>query len=140
MEFGWVHGSASFQITSDAILHIMKCHDCKIFAYIDDFIIVSEENDAMHHYQTLFDLFTELGLPMNQNKLSPPTRTLTYLGVTIDLDKNAIYIEKSKMDEIYNECLLTRSKKSLTRRQFQSLFRQTHLLAQMRQTGQNFCQ
>ena len=121
LAFGWVHGSASFQMTSDAILHIMKHHDCKIFLYIDDFIIVSEENDAMRHYQTLFDLFTELGLPMDQNKLSPPTRTLTCLGVTIDLDKNSIYIEKSKMEEIYNECILTRSKKFLTRRQFQSL-------------------
>ena len=111
LAFGWVHGSASFQITSGTILHIMKCHDCKIFAYIDDFIIVSQENDARRHYQALFDLFTELGLPMNQDKLSPPIRTLTYLGVTIDLDKNLIYIEKNKMEEIYRECLLTRSKK-----------------------------
>ena len=121
LAFGWVHGSASFQMTSDAILHIMRRHDCKIFAYIDDFIIVSKKNDAMRHYQALFDLFTELGLPMNQDKLSPPTRILTCLGVTIDLDKNLIYIEQSKMEEIYKECILSRSKKSLTRRQFQSL-------------------
>ena len=121
LAFGWVHGSASFQMTSDAILHIMKRHDCKIFAYIDDFVIVSEKGNAMRHFQALFDLFTELGLPMNQNKLSPPTRTLTCLGVTIDLDKNSIYIEKSKMEQIYKECLLTRAKKSLTRRQYQSL-------------------
>ena len=121
LAFGWVHGSALFQMMSNAILHIMKRHNCKIFAYIDDFIIVSQENDARHHYQALFDLFTELGLPMNQDKLSPLTRTLTCLGVTIDLDKNLIYIEKNKMEEIYRECLLTRSKKSLTRRQFQSL-------------------
>ena len=121
LAFGWVHGSASFQMTSDAILHIMKRHDCKIFAYIDDFIIVSKENDAMCHYEALVELFTELGLPMNQDKLSPPTRTLTCLGVTIDLDKNVLYLEKNKMEEIYRECLLTRSKKSLTRRQFQSL-------------------
>ena len=71
LAFGWFHGSASFQMMSDAILHIFL----HIFAYIDDFIIVSEENDAMRHYHALFDLFTELGLPMNQNKLSPPTRT-----------------------------------------------------------------
>ena len=31
LAFGWVHGSASFQMMSDAILHIMKHHDCKIF-------------------------------------------------------------------------------------------------------------
>ena len=121
LAFGWVHGSASFQMTSDAILYIMRHHNCRIFAYIDDFIIVLQENDAEHHYQALFDLFMELGLPMNQDKLSPPTRTLTCLGITIDLDKNSIYIEKSKMEEIYNECLLVKTKTHLTRHQFQSL-------------------
>ena len=75
LAFGWVHGSASFQMMSNAILHIMKHHDCKVFVCIDDFIIVCEKGDTMRHYQALFDLFTELGLPMNQNKLSPPTRT-----------------------------------------------------------------
>ena len=76
LAFGWVHGSALFQMTSDAILHIMRRHNCRIFAYIDNFIIVSKENDAMRHYQALFDLFLELGLPMNQDKLSPPNQDL----------------------------------------------------------------
>ena len=50
LAFGWVHGSASFQMTSDAILYIMRRHKCRICAYIDDFIIVSQENDAERHY------------------------------------------------------------------------------------------
>ena len=121
LAFDWVHLSASFQMTSDTILYIMRHHNCKIFAYIDTFIIVSQGNDAMRHYQALFDIFAELGLPMKQNKMSPHTRTLTCLGITIDLDKNSIHIEKSKIEEIYNECLLTKFKTSLTRHQFQSL-------------------
>ena len=60
------------QMMSDAILYIMRHHNCKIFAYIDDSIIVVQENDAMLHYQALYDLFAELGLPMNQDKLSSP--------------------------------------------------------------------
>ena len=55
--FGWVHGIVSFQMTSDAILYMMRHHNCDIFTHIDDFIIVSQEDDAMHHYQALFDLF-----------------------------------------------------------------------------------
>ena len=102
LAFGWVHGSVSFQMTSDAILYMMRNQNCKIFAYIDDFVIVSQENDAKRHFQALFDLFTELGLPMNQNKIFPPTRVLTCLGITIDLDQNSISIEKSKMEEIYS--------------------------------------
>ena len=110
LAFDWVHLSASFQMTSDTILYIMRHHNCKIFAYIDNFIILSQGNDAMHHYQALFDIFAELGLPMKQNKMSPHTRTLTCLGITIDLDKNSIHIEKSKIEEIYNECFLTKFK------------------------------
>ena len=78
--FGWVHASALFQMTSEAMLHMMRHHKCEIFAYIDDFIIVSEEHEAMCHYQALLNLFSELGLPMNHDKLSP-TRTLTCLGI-----------------------------------------------------------
>ena len=48
--FGWVHGSASFQMASDAILNMMRQEDCSIFAYIDDFIMVASQEDAMCHF------------------------------------------------------------------------------------------
>ena len=119
--FGWTHGSSAFQMTSDAIVHIMSKENCKIFAYIDDYVIVSAENDAWRHFDKLSALLTELGLPMNENKRSPPTRVITCLGITIDLDNNSLSIVASKLQEIYQECYQVMSKKTLTRRQFQSL-------------------
>ena len=95
--------------------------NCKIFAYIDDYVIVSTEDDAWRHFNKLSALLTELGLPMNENRRSPPTRVLTCLGITIDLDKNSLSIEASKLQEIYQECCQVMTKNSLTRRQFQSL-------------------
>ena len=44
--FGWVHGSSSFQLAADAITYIMVRHGFKTFAYIDDFILVTEKNAA----------------------------------------------------------------------------------------------
>ena len=35
MEFGWVHHSVSFQMTSDKILHMMRQEDCSVSVYID---------------------------------------------------------------------------------------------------------
>ena len=90
---------------SDAVIHIMAKEKCQIFAYIDDFILVSEENDADRHFDNLSALFTELGLPMNIDKRSPPTRSLTCLGITIDLDSNSLSIDKDKLEEIYAECI-----------------------------------
>ena len=99
----------------------MKSESCAIFAYIDDFIIVSNKGDAMRHFSKLSDLFDELGLPMNEDKRSPPSRVLTCLGITINLDNNSLAIEASKLEEIYAHCLQVRSKSSISRRQFQSL-------------------
>ena len=75
----------------------------------------------MRHFVKLSELFKELGLPMNPDKICPPTRTITCLGITIDLDNNSFSIEKSKVEEIYAECLQVKSKTNLTRRKFQSL-------------------
>ena len=108
--FGWVHGSAAFQMAKEK---------CQIFAYIDDFILVSEENDADRHFDKLSALFTELGLPMN--KRSPHTRSLTCLGITIDLDSNSLSIDKDKLEEIYAEYIKVRSKYTISNRQLQSM-------------------
>ena len=119
--FGWVHGSASFQMTSDAILYMMANENSSIFAYIDDFVIVAPQDDAMRQFTKLSELFQELGPPMNPDKVCPPTRTLTCLGITIDLDNNSLSIEKHKLAEICRECIEVRSRSTLTRRKFQSL-------------------
>ena len=79
-----------------------------IFAYIDDFIIVSNEDDAGRHFNKLSNLFDELGLPMNEDKCCPPARVLACLGITIDLDANSISIESTKLEEIHIECLKAR--------------------------------
>ena len=86
--FGWVHGSSSFQLIADAITYIMECHGFKTFAYIDNFVIVTEKNVANQAFHTLFNIFQELGLPMNEEKRTPPRHKLTYLGITIDLYDN----------------------------------------------------
>ena len=44
--FGWVHGSSSFQLVADTIKYIMQHHGFKTFAYIDDFVLVTEKNVA----------------------------------------------------------------------------------------------
>ena len=119
--FGWIFGTAAFQMTSDAILYIMRHETDSLFAYIDDFIMVLPEVDAERRFQKLFHLFSQLGLPMNKDKVTPPTRVLTCLGITIDLDNNSLSIEHSKMNEIFEECILVSKKSTLAKRQFQSL-------------------
>ena len=120
--FGWVHGSAAFQLTSDAISDAMRHQGHYVFAYIDDYILVSTDELAHSHFEDLSDLIADLGLPINPDKKTAPTRRLTRLEISIDLDANTPIIEQNKLEEIYAECLQISTKTHLTRKKFQSLF------------------
>ena len=71
--------------------------------------------------EKLCDLLHELGLPISQDKLTPPTKCLTVLGIEIDIQKNTLRIDRIKLAQIHEECLEVRGKKSLNKRAYQSL-------------------
>ena len=79
--FGWKHGTASFQLVADAISYIMTQEGCKVLAYVNDFLVVAERHIALRSYNRLSDMFTELGLPMDMDKRTPPAKLLTCLGI-----------------------------------------------------------
>ena len=66
---------------SDAVTFIMQKHGAKIFAYIDDYVSIADACDATHYFNDLHMLLICLGLPINEQKLSAPSKTLTCLGV-----------------------------------------------------------
>ena len=80
----------------------MQDNGCHIFAYIDDFVMDSNADDAEHHFQALSNLLDELGLPMDPDKRKPPCRALTCLGIHIDLHNNTLSIDKAKKQEIHH--------------------------------------
>ena len=84
--FGWVHGSSVSQHVSDAVTFVMASHGVRIFAYINDYILVSPRATANDHFQRLASTLTELGLPSNPDKQTSPCRNLTCLGIRFDLD------------------------------------------------------
>ena len=121
LAFGWVHGSVVFQMLSEAIVHIMSKRGFKIFAYIDDFVAILPSNMANEAFQALYELIRELGLPINLDKMIPPCKALTCLGIYIDLEAKTLNIDSEKLKAIHEECHLTRLKKHLSRKTFQSL-------------------
>ena len=76
---------------------------------------------ATEPFSTLCDLLQELGLPLNKNKVTPPTKKLTCLGIDIDIDNNTMSIAQDKLSTIYEECLAVSNKKYLSKQSFQSL-------------------
>ena len=104
--FGWTHGSAAFQLLSDAIAFIMRKEGVNLRCYIDDYIAVAPRSKAGHIFHRLCSLLHELGLPINLDKLTPPTKSLSCLGIHIDIHNNIMSISEEKLQEIYRECLI----------------------------------
>ena len=91
-------------MVSDAVTFIMQKHGAKIFAYIDDYIGIADACDATHHFNDLHTLLIRLGLPINQQKLSPPSKTLSCLGVHINIPDASLSIDQEKLMAIHKEC------------------------------------
>ena len=119
--FSWTHGSAAFQIVSDAVTYIMNKQGAKIVAYIDDYVGIAEKRDEKRYFDHLQALLLRLGLPINQDKLCPPFKDLTCLGIRINISKASLSIDPYKLAEIYKECHHITVRKYLSRKNFQSL-------------------
>ena len=120
--FGWISGTASFQLLSDSIGYFMRNH-CKLHCYIDDYVAVLPKYKADEAFDRLCLLLQELGLPLNDEKLTPPTKFLTYLGITIDINNNTLAINNEKLQDIYVKCVKVRKQNYLSKRKFQALMR-----------------
>ena len=105
--------SSAFQMVSDAVTYVMPKRHHKIFANIDE---------AHKAFNDLFTLLEDLGLPISMEKLHSPCRSLTCLGIGINLVNNTLSIEHSKLQDIYLECVKFNNKKYVTNKAFQSLF------------------
>ena len=103
--FGWVHGSASFQLASDAVRFIMKKKGFDVFAYIDDFIIVSPKHKAHLAFHALHDLLLELGLPINPAKCEPPQKSLYVLESRLILMRIPLVFQNPRLIVFFKNVL-----------------------------------
>ena len=121
LAFGLVHGTANFSRLSDSVRFIMNQNGYKVFNYIDDFLIVSSEDKATSAYEFLIKILNELGLPINNSKLVPPSRRVTCMGINIDLDNNTPSIYSDKLEEILQFCISFSKLTKVSKTKFQSL-------------------
>ena len=118
---GMKSGSALCQRTTDVIRHIMASKNVKIYNYIDDVICMHRRHNADAEFDVLHSLFEFLGIPINPKKVSPPTRSLTCMGISIDVDNRCLTIPQEKILETLDLCRLYLTKKFITKKQLQSL-------------------
>ena len=88
----WSHSSGStaqhcfsFVKLCFSIAFLMKKLGVNLHCYIDDYMAVARWHEVEQHFDQLCDLLKELGLPINQDKPTFPTRRLIVLGIEIDI-------------------------------------------------------
>ena len=117
-------GSQVLSIPDDVRRHLSyheRNKNHKIFAYIDDYIIVGSKLTTNQALKDLSALLTKLGLPINPEKKTPPSRDLICLGICFNIADNTLSIISGKLQKIYRDCVHVSNKTSLGKKGMQSL-------------------
>ena len=105
--FGVCHGAMACQRTTEALCHISTSdNNTDSEAYMDDMATVCEPDidKALSIYNGFLDNVDELGLQVSLLKCSPPAIEMTWVEVTFNSIKMAMWIEKSKVTETLAIC------------------------------------
>ena len=97
-------------------------------------------NNATHEFRTLYSLFEFPGLPINSKKVCPPSRSLTCMGIDINVDAGTMSIPLDKCIQILDMCKDIVNRKFISKKLLQSLLGKLIYLHRCVSPGQNICQ
>jgi len=122
LPFGLKSAPAIFEMFSTSIEKFIRNEGIDaLFHYIDDFLLVSLQSSAWAEYETVRRVFKELGVPLAQKKLSPPSTRLEFLGLILDSEKMIIEIPADKLARYRATLAAARGKKFVTVKEIQQL-------------------
>ena len=70
--------------------------DIKMWNYINDMFLARSNIDAKEAFDTLVQLVKELGVPLNQDKVTDPSKKMIIMGIEIDVQNFTLAILKNK--------------------------------------------
>ena len=120
--FGYRHGSVCCQRVTDAVRYIMHTKGVQhLFNYIDDFMGVDDPAVVHAHFQTLLSLLAQLGIPISEDKLFPPSEEVPCLGILVNITRGTLSIPPDKLTQVNAKCAQWSLKHKATKKQLQSL-------------------
>lgn len=123
LPFGLRSAPKIFSAVADALQWILTQRGISnLLHYLDDFIFVAASVDqAVSQKSMLISSFQHLGVPLELSKLEGPSTCLTFLGIEVDTEALLLRLPNEKLLRVKQElshCLL---RKSITKRELQSL-------------------
>ena len=93
-----------------------------VLHYLDDFALVaSDVGSAQQAKGEMCRLFSSLGLPLEPNKLEGPSTCLTFLGIEVDTVSRQLRLPAEKMERLEKELRAARGRRTMLKRELQSL-------------------
>ena len=122
MPFGARASSGHMQRVTDSIVAILARLGVVAHMYLDDLIVVSHTLEAANaQYDIARSLLAELGLPEAHDESQTPWTSIKWLGITIDSVNGTLSIPQEKLAETIELIKAFSTRRSISRKQFQSL-------------------
>ena len=109
------------QSTTNMIRHIMLNLSYIVYNYIDDFMSIDKYNRAWASYNTMGNLLRDLGVCEAEEKATPPSHIVEFLGIIYDLVRMMIIIPEEKMEQIRKLLKIWGKKQVMSKKQLQSV-------------------
>jgi len=111
----------------------------KLVAYQDDFLVLGDtHSECLAAWKELIYIVERLGFELNQDKLIPPSKQMSFLGISLDSEAMSVTLPDEKLvniREILREYL---GKSRATKRQLQSLAGKLNYAASVVRGGRTF--
>ena len=110
-----------------------------IVHYLDDFFLCAPSaGECQVHMDTVMSLFTELGVPLAEDKSVGPATSVCYLGIEIDSKAQVVRLPADKFAELLATLHLWRRKKKCTKRELLSLIGSLSFASKVVKPGRMF--
>ena len=122
MPFGARSSSLHMTMVAEYITRFLATQGIKTLIYLDDLIgYTSDLQEAQRQYQAVVRVMEDLGLPLAQNKMTPPTKCITWLGIRINFVDKTLSIPQEKVEETLKDFDKLSKRRAMSTKDLQSI-------------------
>ena len=121
LPMGLVSSSRFCQMLSDSIVYIFRTQGYDAVNYIDDFGGGESPDEAWNVFYTLGKIISDIGMTEAQEKASPPSHIMIFLGLEVNTLLMTLRIPADKLQDIRNLLKEWENKHTASKRDTQQL-------------------
>ena len=142
LPFGLRSSPFLFDTLASALEYIFRqeLHNPNIIHYLDDYLIAGPPDSSICHssFQGVESLCKDLGVATKEEKRTPPTTTITFLGVELDTLNQTVSLPQDKLQSLLQELQTFSTTRKCSKRSLLSLIGKLVFAAKVIPAGRLF--